>query len=69
MRTPLDPAAERVFDVALGPGEALFIPAAWIHEVTALAPSLTLSFLTFPWPNHFHWLGPPGSDDARPEPA
>lgn len=60
---PLDPAVHTIFETVLHPGEALFVPAAWIHEVTALAPSLTLSFLTFPWPNHFHWLGPPGSDD------
>ena len=52
--------------VELGPGEALFVPVGWFHEVTALDPSMTLSFLGFPWPNHFHWLGPPGSDDARP---
>lgn len=55
----------RVLTVELGPGEALFVPAAWFHEVTATAPSITLSFVRFPWPNHFHFLGPPGSDDAR----
>ena len=54
-----------VITVRLDPGEALFVPVAWFHQVRALAPSLTLSFLCFAWPNHFHWLGPPGSDDAR----
>ncbi|MFO0554424.1 MAG: cupin-like domain-containing protein [Polyangiaceae bacterium] len=59
----LDPAIDPIFEVRLSAGEALFIPAAWIHEVIALAPSMTLSFVSFPWPNHFHFLGPPGSDD------
>ncbi len=55
---------DQVATVELAPGEALFVPAAWFHEVTALAPSLTLSLLSFPWPNHFHFLGPPGSEDV-----
>jgi hypothetical protein len=60
---------DQVCTVELGPGDALFVPAAWFHEVTALEPSLTLSLLSFPWPNHFHFLGPPGSDDARDAPS
>ena len=54
---------ELVATVVLEPGQALFVPAAWFHEITALEPSITLSFLNFRWPNHFHWLGPTGSDD------
>ena len=54
---------ELVATVILEPGQALFVPAAWFHEVTALEPSMTLSFLNFRWHNHFHWLGPTGSDD------
>lgn len=60
-----DAFGPRVRTVEIGPGEALFVPAGWFHEVTALSPSITLSFLCFPWENHFHYLGPPGSDDAR----
>jgi ribosomal protein L16 Arg81 hydroxylase len=56
---------ERVLSLELAAGEALFVPMGWFHEVTALEPSITLSFLAFPWPNHFHGLGPTGSDDAR----
>jgi ribosomal protein L16 Arg81 hydroxylase len=56
---------DRAQAVTLAPGEALFVPAGWFHEVEALSPSITLSFLAFPWPNHFHFLGPTGSDDAR----
>ena len=65
LRCPLDEAGVPVLTVELAPGEALFVPAAWLHEVTALEPSMTLSMLSFPWPNHFHDLGPPGSADPR----
>ena len=61
LSVPLEEASDRVFEVLLEPGESLFVPAAWFHEVIALEPSITLSLLSFPWPNHFHWLGPPGS--------
>jgi ribosomal protein L16 Arg81 hydroxylase len=47
-------------EVELAPGEALFVPLAWFHEVTALDPSITLSLLCFRWPNQFHWFEPPG---------
>lgn len=49
-------AADQIADVILEPGMALFVPAAWFHEVVALDPSITLSFVGFRWPNHFHWL-------------
>ncbi|TNE91562.1 MAG: hypothetical protein EP330_04980 [Deltaproteobacteria bacterium] len=63
---PMDQAfGDDVLEVELGPGEALFIPVAWFHQVQALDPSITLSFLNFPWPNHFHGIGPTGSDDRR----
>jgi len=54
-------AAEAIATVMLDPGQALFVPVGWLHEVTALEPSITLSLLCFPWPNHFHFLGPPGA--------
>lgn len=62
---PLDGvfAPETISTVELRAGQALFIPAAWFHEVTALEPSMTLSFVCFRWPNLFHWLGPPGASD------
>jgi len=49
-------APEAIYEVTLEAGQALFVPVAWFHEVTALAPSITLSFMNFCWPNHFHWL-------------
>lgn len=51
---------DSAFEVELAAGEALFIPVAWFHEVTALDPSITLSMLCFRWPNQFHWFEPPG---------
>jgi len=44
--------------VELEPGEALFIPVGWWHEVEALEPSVNLSFLNFAQPNHFEWYRP-----------
>lgn len=62
---PLDEvfAPEAILTVELQAGQALFVPVAWFHEVTSLAPSITLSFVGFVWPNHFHWLGPAGAAD------
>ena len=53
--TRTDPST---LEVVLEPGDALFIPVAWFHEVTALDPSITLSLLCFRWPNDFHWFEP-----------
>jgi hypothetical protein len=49
---------DRALDITIGPGDALFVPLAWFHEVTSLAPSITLSLLCFPWSNDFHWFEP-----------
>jgi hypothetical protein len=56
--------AQAIATVMLEPGHALFVPVGWLHEVTALEPSITLSLLCFPWGNHFHFLGPPGAELA-----
>ena len=44
--------------VVLKPGSALFIPVGWWHEVRALKPSVSVSFLNFTRPNNFTWYGP-----------
>jgi len=49
------PALERVrvFEVELGPGDVLFLPVGWWHEVLGLSASISLTFTAFRWPNAF----------------
>lgn len=54
--------------IVVEPGEALFVPVGWFHQVEALDPSITLSLLSFPWENDFHWFRPissPGDDRSE----
>jgi hypothetical protein len=51
---PLQP----LFGVTLEPGEALFLPAGWWHQVDALDPSISVSNLQWAWPNDFGWYKP-----------
>lgn len=45
-----------VIDVELGPGDGLFIPVGWWHEVESLSPSLSLALVGFPRPNVYDFL-------------
>ena len=41
----------RSYDLILEPGDILFTPLAWWHQVRALEFSVTLTFTNFLWPN------------------
>ncbi len=51
-------ASERgcVHDITLEPGDGLFLPVGWWHEVESLSPSLSLALVNFRWPNNFDYL-------------
>ena len=44
----------RLYDVLLQPGEILFMPLAWWHQVRSLDFSVTLTYTNFRWPNDGH---------------
>jgi hypothetical protein len=44
--------------IVLGPGETLFLPVGWWHQVRALDLSVSISFLNFRADNNFHWYAP-----------
>lgn len=56
--TDLQEGPERLIEVTLTPGEALFIPAGWWHQVDALDASMSVSIRKFAWPNDFSWYKP-----------
>ncbi len=41
----------RFYDVELEPGEILFMPLAWWHQVKSLDFSVTVTYTNFRWPN------------------
>jgi ribosomal protein L16 Arg81 hydroxylase len=42
-------------EVTLGPGEALFIPVGWLHQVRSLDLSISLTFTNFVFGNAYEW--------------
>jgi hypothetical protein len=42
----------RCYDVVLSPGEMIFIPIAWWHQVNALDFSVSVTYTNFRWPNY-----------------
>ena len=53
-------ATTRVYEVELQPGEIIFMPLAWWHQVKALDFSVTATFTNFLWPNDAYESYPPG---------
>ncbi|MFV3132028.1 cupin-like domain-containing protein [Niveispirillum sp. KHB5.9] len=50
----------RLYDVLLEPGEILFVPLAWWHQVKSLDFSVTITFTNFRWRNDGHAGYPQG---------
>lgn len=44
-------AAAHIYDVTLDPGEIIFMPVAWWHQVKSLDFSVTITYTNFRWPN------------------
>lgn len=44
----------RRFTVDLGPGDALFLPIGWWHQVRSLGFSISITNTAFVWPNSFN---------------
>ncbi|MDC6166860.1 cupin-like domain-containing protein [Paucibacter sp. XJ19-41] len=53
-----DVAAARVLDVVVRPGETLFLPLGWWHQVSALEPSVSISYTGLTIPNSFEYADP-----------
>jgi hypothetical protein len=47
-----------VHQLILNPGDALFIPLGWWHQVSSLDFSVTITHTNFRWPNDFHAAHP-----------
>jgi hypothetical protein len=54
----LEAGPERLLELVLAPGEALFIPSGWWHQLDALDPSISVSILDLAWHNDFGWYRP-----------
>jgi hypothetical protein len=54
-----------VKEVILEPGEALFIPVGWWHDVRSLEVSINLSLMNFREANQFGWYCPGNCHGAR----
>jgi hypothetical protein len=50
----------RLYDVVLEPGEILFMPLAWWHQVKAMDFSVSFTYTNFRWPNDGYATYPAG---------
>jgi hypothetical protein len=53
-------AGTRTYDLVIEPGEILFVPLAWWHQVRALDFSVTVTYTNFRWPNDGYATYPGG---------
>jgi hypothetical protein len=44
-------AGARIAEAVLGPGDIIFMPVGWWHQVTSLDFSVTITYTNFRWPN------------------
>jgi len=49
-----------LYDVVLAPGEMIYLPVGWWHQVTSLDFSVTMTYTNFLWPNDAHESYPAG---------
>jgi ribosomal protein L16 Arg81 hydroxylase len=56
-RYPLFAKASK-FETVLEPGEVLFIPVGWWHQVRSLDVSISVSCTNFVAPNNYRWTDP-----------
>lgn len=47
-----------VLEVIAEPGDTVFLPLGWWHQVTALDVSLSFSYSNLAFPNHYHFANP-----------
>jgi hypothetical protein len=48
----------KVLEVVLEPGDTVFLPLGWWHQVASLETSLSFSFSNMAFPNHFSYDNP-----------
>jgi hypothetical protein len=53
-----DFAGVKVLEVIAEPGETVFLPLGWWHQVTSLDVSLSFSYSNLALPNHYSYLNP-----------
>jgi len=51
-----------MLEVVVEPGETVFLPLGWWHQVTSLDISMSFSFSNLKIPNHFHFTNPTMTD-------
>ena len=51
-------AGVKILEVIVEPGETVFLPLGWWHQVTALDVSLSFSYSNLAVPNHFTYANP-----------